>query len=97
MLLPKIIIYFIIVTIPLLFAAVQPWAWSVYSVLIFAAFLHLLWQGKNQPSWVPNNIVIFSVVVFFVVTLNQFVGQVQMARSPHDSAAGTIVDHGVTL
>ena len=68
----KIIVLFIVATIPLLFAAVQPWVWSVYSVLIFAAFLLLLWQDQNQRSWMSNKIVIFTLVTFFVVTLCQY-------------------------
>jgi O-antigen ligase len=67
----RFITLFVVGTIPLLFAAVQPWVWSVYSVLIFATFLHLLWHEKNQPSWMPNNIVIFTVIAFFIVTLVQ--------------------------
>jgi O-antigen ligase len=67
----SIILIFIVVTIPLLFAAVQPWVWSVYSVLIFAAFLLLLWQGQNQRSWIPKRTVIYTLVVFFIVTLIQ--------------------------
>ena len=66
------IVYFVIATIPLLFAAVQPWVWSVYSVLIFAAFLLLLWQDKNQRLWMPNKIVIFTLVTFFIVTIYQY-------------------------
>jgi O-antigen ligase len=67
-----IIILFVVGTIPLLFAAVQPWVWSVYSVLIFTAFSFLLWQNKNQRSWMPNRAVIFTVLAFFIVTLLQY-------------------------
>jgi O-antigen ligase len=66
-----IIAIFVVGTIPLLFAAVQPWVWSVYSALIFAAFLLLIWQGQGQRSWIPNKIVIFTLVAFFMVTLFQ--------------------------
>jgi O-antigen ligase len=59
-------------TIPLLFAAVQPWVWSVYTVLIFAVFLLSLWQEKNRRSWMPDRAVIFTVVAFFIVTLLQY-------------------------
>jgi O-antigen ligase len=68
----KFIALFVVGTMPLLFAAVQPWVWSVYSVLIFATFLHLLWQEKIQRLWMPNNIVIIAVVAFFIVTLLQY-------------------------
>jgi O-antigen ligase len=67
-----IIVLFVIGTIPLLFAAVQPWVWSVYSVLIFAVFMFLLWRDKNHRSWMPNRAVIFTVVAFFTVTLFQY-------------------------
>jgi O-antigen ligase len=69
MLISKIIIYFIIATIPLLFAAVQPWVWSVYSVLIFTAFLVLFWKDQNRRSRMPDRAVIFTVVAFFLVTI----------------------------
>jgi O-antigen ligase len=68
----NLIVYFIIATIPLIFAAVQPWVWSVYSVLIIAAFLFILWQGGSKRVWVPNKIFIFTVAVFFIVTLSQY-------------------------
>jgi O-antigen ligase len=68
----QIIVFFVVGTIPLLFAAVQPWVWSVYCILIFAAFLLLLWQDQNQRSWMPSRTVIFTVVVFFIVTLIQY-------------------------
>jgi len=67
-----IITLFVVGTMPLLFAAVQPWVWSVYSVLIFAAFLLLLSQDQNQQSWMPNKVVVFTLVTFFVVTLCQY-------------------------
>jgi hypothetical protein len=65
------ILFFIIATIPVLFAAVQPWIWSFYTTCVFAAFLILLWQNKEGRIWHPPNIFIFTVGVFFVVTLCQ--------------------------
>jgi O-antigen ligase len=67
-----IIVIFVIGTIPILFAAVQPWVWAIYSLLIFAAFLLLLWQDKNRPLWMPKKIAVFALVTFFVVTLFQY-------------------------
>jgi O-antigen ligase len=67
-----IITLFIVGTIPLLFAAVQPWVWSVYSILIFAAFLLHIWKDQTQRLWMPNKIVIFTLLTFFVVTLCQY-------------------------
>jgi len=66
-----IIALFVVGTIPLLFAAVQPWIWSVYSVLIFTAFLLHLWQDKNQRSVMLNRVVIITVIAFFIVTFIQ--------------------------
>ncbi len=39
MTLSRNVIIFIVATISILFAAVQPWIWSFYTVCIFAAFL----------------------------------------------------------
>ena len=71
MIICRSIIYFVIATIPLLFAAVQPWIWSVYSVLIFATFLLIFWQGNNQTLRASNKILIFTVGLFFIITLIQ--------------------------
>jgi O-antigen ligase len=62
----------VIATIPLLFASVQPWVWSVYSILIFTVFLFFLWQGGNQRQLVPSKIFIITVVFFFSLTLSQY-------------------------
>jgi O-antigen ligase len=68
-----IVVLFIVGTIPLLFAAVQPWVWSLYSVIIFASFVLLLWQDKNQRSWLPNKLFISTLIIFFIVTLFQYI------------------------
>jgi O-antigen ligase len=73
------ILFFIVATIPILFAAVQPWIWSFYTACIVLAFLILflqkaggqVWQNKEGRVWHPPNIFIFTVGVFFVVTLCQ--------------------------
>jgi hypothetical protein len=67
-----IIVIFVIGTIPLLFAAVQPWVWPIYSLLIIASFLLILWQDQNQRSWMSNKIAIFTLVTFFLITLCQY-------------------------
>jgi len=72
MIICRSIVYFVIVTIPLLFAAVQPWVWSVYSVLIFATFLLIFWQDNNQNLKASNKILIFTVGLFFIITLSQY-------------------------
>jgi O-antigen ligase len=73
MIVVRIIVLLVIGTIPLLFAAAQSWVWTVYSVLIFASFLLLLWQGGNQRLWAPSKIFIITVVLFFTLTISQYV------------------------
>ena len=79
MIISRNIIFFIVATIPVLFAAVQPWVWSFYTACTVLAFLILflqkpggqVWQNKEGRIWHPPNIFIFTVGVFFVVTLCQ--------------------------
>ncbi len=63
------IVFSIIGTIPILFAAVQPWVWSVYSFCMILAFLILLWQDRIRLLIVPGRTVSLMVVLFFTVTL----------------------------
>lgn len=67
----RYLLFFIVGTIPILFAAVQPWVWSFYTACIFAAFLLLLWQNRHSWAWAPGRIFICTVGLFFVVTLDQ--------------------------
>ncbi len=69
--LSRYIVYFVVGTIPIFFAAVQPWIWSFYTAVIFLAFLTSLWQNQNNIVWKPAKITIFSVGLFFGVTLLQ--------------------------
>ncbi|MCJ7542753.1 MAG: hypothetical protein MUO88_24150, partial [Desulfobacterales bacterium] len=71
MLISRNIVFFIVATIPVLFAAVQPWIWSFYTACIVLAFLILLWQHRESRMWHPPGIFIFTVGLFFVVTLFQ--------------------------
>ncbi|MBW2605455.1 MAG: O-antigen ligase family protein [Deltaproteobacteria bacterium] len=71
MLVSRNIIFFIVATIPVLFAAVQPWVWSFYTACIVLAFLILLWQNKDGRIWKPPGMFIFSAGLFFAVTLCQ--------------------------
>jgi hypothetical protein len=71
MFIANLIIYFIIATIPLLFAAVQPWIWSVYTACILAAFILFLWQPRNRRSGVSDRLFIFTLAIFFAATLLQ--------------------------
>ena len=66
----SVIILFIIGTIPILFAAVQPWVWSFYSLCMMAAFILFLWQQKiNSKFLVSSPPVNLMVGLFFFVTL----------------------------
>ena len=71
MLIVKFIIYFVIATIPLLFAAIQSWIWSFYVVCIFGAFLLLLWHPRSHQSGVTGKIFFITIAAFFVATLFQ--------------------------
>ena len=65
----QIMILFILGTAPILFAAVQPWVWSVYGICMIVAFLVFLWQDRNHLSIVPGVSIILTAVLFFAVTL----------------------------
>jgi O-antigen ligase len=41
-----IIVVFVVATIPLLFAGVQPWVWSFYGLCMLSAFVVFLWHSK---------------------------------------------------
>ncbi len=69
--LSRYIICFIVGTIPILFAAVQPWIWSFYTAVMVLAFLTALWRNPNSSVWIPPKIYIFSVGLFFGVTFLQ--------------------------
>jgi len=45
-------VYFIVTTIPILFGAVRPWVWSVYTVLIFLTYILALWQDGFRETLV---------------------------------------------
>jgi O-antigen ligase len=48
-----IIVVFVIATIPLLFAGVQPWVWSFYGLCMMSAFVVFLWQAKAASASRP--------------------------------------------
>jgi len=66
-----LIIYAVIGTVPLLFAAVQPWVWSFYTAAIVAGFVFHLWQKTSGRVWVPGKIFLATVLFFFAVTFFQ--------------------------
>jgi O-antigen ligase len=75
----RYIIFFIAATIPILFAAVQPWVWAFYVACVVLAFLMVflrktggnVCQTGNDRSWKPRGVFIFSAGLFFFVTLCQ--------------------------
>ena len=68
----QIFTLFVIGTIPILFAAVQPWVWSVYSFCMMAAFLNFVWQDRMPRFLVPGIGVNLTVLLFFAITMFQF-------------------------
>jgi len=68
-----LIIYFVIITIPLVFAAVQPWVRSFYTVIFFTAFLVVLWKNNFSRERTSDNFFKFPIILFFFITLLQFV------------------------
>ena len=60
---------FVIATIPIIFAAVQPWVWSIYSILMIAAFIPSLWSTIDQPVLPRLRLFNKSVAIFFIWTL----------------------------
>ena len=75
----RYIVFFIVATIPILFAAVQPWIWAFYTACIVLAFLMLflqkaggqVWQNEAGRTWRPPAVFIFSVGLFYIETLCQ--------------------------
>ena len=65
------ILFFIIATIPISFASVHAWIWSLYTACIFAAFLVLLWQNRINKTWVPDKIYLLILGIFYGVCLVQ--------------------------
>ena len=59
----------IIATIPILFAAVQPWVWSIYLLLIIGLFILHMWARVNQSLLPRINPQQLTVTIFFVLTL----------------------------
>ena len=59
----------ILATVPVLFAAVQAWVWSVYAALMMAAFGLMLWQSADDVSLVPGKGMVVTVGGFLALTL----------------------------
>ena len=67
----RYIIYFIVGTIPILFAAVQPWIWTFYTICIFIAFFLVFLQKQDGETWIKGKIFISCVGLFLFVTIIQ--------------------------
>jgi len=67
----RYIIYFIVATIPILFAAVQPWIWTFYTICIFVTFFLVLLKKQEGEAWIKGKIFISFVGLFLLVTIIQ--------------------------
>ena len=65
----NLLILFILLTIPILFAAVQPFVWVVYTVLMYLAFVLMLWGVPAAELPRPGKAFYFSLGPFFLATL----------------------------
>jgi len=66
-----LIIYFVIITIPLIFAAVQPWVWSSYTAAFFIVFLMAFWKNGFAAAHASDKYFNIPIVCFFLITLLQ--------------------------
>jgi hypothetical protein len=46
----KALVLFVLATVSVLFGAVQAWIWSVYTAVIYAAFIVFVWQRSREGS-----------------------------------------------
>ena len=60
---------FVIATVPIVFAAVQPWVWSLYCLLMIAAFILFLWTTRGYSDLLQGFHTNKSVAIFFIWTL----------------------------
>ena len=60
---------FVIATIPIIFAAVQPWVWSLYSLMMIAGAILSLWTMLGQKDHYRSHAITISVAAFFFWTL----------------------------
>lgn len=67
----RFLVVFILATVPILFAAVQPWVWSFYTLFIFVAYLLFLWHPRRHQSGVTYKILFLTIAAFFGATLIQ--------------------------
>ena len=60
---------FVIATIPIIFAAVQPWVWSLYSLMMIAAVILSLLTTRDQTNFHQVGAITILVALFFFWTL----------------------------
>ena len=60
---------FIIGTIPILFAAVQPWVWSIYCLLMIAVVILRLWTSGDKSIIPQDRALKITISLFFISTL----------------------------
>ncbi len=60
---------FVIATIPIFFAAVQPWVWSLYCLLMITSYILSLWTAPDHTVFPRDHLLIISVAIFFIWTL----------------------------
>ena len=61
---------FIIATIPIFFAAVQPWIYSYYSFCMLSMYIICLWKRKTRASYfIATSWVKIAVGIFFAISL----------------------------
>jgi O-antigen ligase len=61
--------YFVIGTIPILFAAVQPWIWSFYSLSMIAAFVLYKWLNQENITFLTPKSSYIPITSFFSYTI----------------------------
>ena len=64
-----IITLFVLATIPIFFAAVEPWVRSPYCLLMIAAFILSSWTTPDQTVFPRNRALNISLAIFFIWTL----------------------------
>lgn len=67
--LSKALVIFVIATMTVLFGAVQIWVWSIYTAIIYAAFIVFLWQPTRDGPVVGINGYSAAIGLFLLLTL----------------------------
>jgi len=63
-----IVSIFIIATIPIIFAAVQPWVWSLYGLLMIITFILYFWKINDFGLFYKSIYLNKKVIIFFIYT-----------------------------